>query len=302
MTLRIAVTGWTGQVVCAMLERVPVGVEVIALRRPDLDLAIPRTVAPALRAARPDVIVNTAAYTAVDQAESEPELAMRVNGEAAGEAARAAAALGIPMIQLSTDYVFDGGLDRPYREDDATGPISAYGASKLAGEQAVAAATDNHAILRTAWIYSPFGKNFVKTMLRLAETREEVGVVADQAGSPTSALDIADAIFAVARNLTGRADDASLRGVFHMSAAGEAVWADVAEAIFAERERQGGKPVVVNRIATVDYPTPARRPANSRLDCGKLALAHEIRLPEWQSSLRACVARLLSDQVKDQHR
>lgn len=300
MTLRIAVTGWTGQVVCAMLERVPVGVEVIAIRRPELDLAVPRTVAPALRAARPDVIVNAAAYTAVDQAESEPELAMRVNGEAAGEAARAAAALDIPVIQLSTDYVFDGALDRPYREDDAIGPISAYGASKLAGEQAVAMATDNHAILRTAWIYSPFGKNFVKTMLRLAETRDEVGVVADQAGCPTSALDIADAIFTVARNLTGRPEDASLRGVFHMSATGEAVWADVAEAIFAECERQGGKPVKVKRIATADYPTPARRPANSRLDCGKLALVHGARLPEWQSSLRPCVARLLKDQAKDQ--
>lgn len=300
MTLRIAVTGWTGQVVCAMLERVPVGVEVIAIRRPELDLANPKTVAPALRAARPDVIVNAAAYTAVDQAESEPDLAMRVNGQAAGEAARAAAALGIPVIQLSTDYVFDGRLDRPYREDDATGPISAYGASKLAGELAVAAATDNHAILRTAWIYSPFGKNFVKTMLRLAETRDEVGVVADQAGCPTSALDIADAIFTVARNLTSRADDASLRGVFHMSATGEAVWADVAEAIFAERELQGGEPVKVKRIATADYPTPARRPANSRLDCDKLALAHGARLPGWQGSLRACVARLLEDQAKEQ--
>ena len=300
MTLRIAVTGWTGQVVCAMLERVPVGVEVIAIRRPELDLAVPRTVAPALRAARPDVIVNAAAYTAVDQAESEPDIAMRVNGEAAGEAARAAAALGIPVIQLSTDYVFAGTLERPYREDDATGPISAYGASKLAGEQAVAAATANHAILRTAWIYSPFGKNFVKTMLRLAETRDELGVVADQAGCPTSALDIADAVFAVARNLTGRTDDASLRGVFHMSATGEAVWADVAEAIFAERERLGGKPVRVKRITTADYPTPARRPANSRLDCGKLALAHGVKLPEWQASLRSCVARLLQDQGKDQ--
>jgi dTDP-4-dehydrorhamnose reductase len=300
MTLRIAVTGWTGQVVCAMLERVPVGVEVIAIRRPELDLAVPRTVAPALRAARPDVIVNAAAYTAVDQAESEPDIAMRVNGEAAGEAARAAAALGIPVIQLSTDYVFAGTLERPYREDDATGPISAYGASKLAGEQAVAAATANHAILRTAWIYSPFGKNFVKTMLRLAETRDELGVVADQAGCPTSALDIADAVFAVARNLTGRTDDASLRGVFHMSAAGEAVWADVAEAIFTERERLGGKPVRVKRITTADYPTPARRPANSRLDCGKLALAHGVRLPDWRDSLTPCVARLLQDQAKEQ--
>ncbi|UZF91323.1 dTDP-4-dehydrorhamnose reductase [Bosea sp. NBC_00550] len=296
MTLRIAVTGWTGQVVCAMLERVPVGVEVVALRRPELDLAIPRTVAPVLRAARPDVIVNAAAYTAVDQAESEPDLAMRINGQAAGEAARAAASLGIPVIQLSTDYVFDGALDRPYREDDPTGPISAYGASKLAGEQAVAAATANHAILRTAWIYSPFGKNFVRTMLRLAETRDEVAVVADQAGCPTSALDIADAIFAVARNLTGRTDEASLRGVFHMSAAGEAVWADVAEAIFTERAVLGGKPVRVKRIATADYPTPARRPANSRLDCNKLGLAHGVRLPDWRGSLRACVERLLKEQ------
>ena len=296
MTLRIAVTGWTGQVVRAMLERVPVGVEVIALRRPDLDLAVPKTVAPALRAARPDVIVNTAAYTAVDQAESEPDLAMRVNGDAAGEAARAAAALGIPVIQLSTDYVFDGALDRPHREDDATGPISAYGASKLAGEQAVAAATNNHAILRTAWIYSPFGKNFVKTMLHLAETRDEIGVVADQAGCPTGALDIADAIFTVARNLTNRKGDTSLRGVFHMSAVGEVVWADVAEAIFAEREVHGGKPVRVKRIATADYPTPARRPANSRLDCGKLASIHGISLPPWRGSLALCVARLLTDE------
>lgn len=296
MGLRIAVTGWTGQVVRAMLERVPAGVEVVALRRPDLDLAIPKMIAPALRAARPHVIVNAAAYTAVDQAESEPDLAMRVNGEAAGEAARAAAALGVPVIQISTDYVFDGALDRPYREDDATGPISAYGASKLAGERAVAAASDNHAILRTAWIYSPFGKNFVKTMLRLAETSDEVGVVADQHGCPTSALDIADAVLEVARNLVARPQDETLRGIFHMSAAGEAVWADVAEAIFADRERLGGKPVAVKRIATTDYPTPARRPANSRLDCGKLAARHGVTLPAWRGSLATCVERLLKDQ------
>ncbi|QEL23956.1 dTDP-4-dehydrorhamnose reductase [Bosea sp. F3-2] len=296
MGLRIAVTGWTGQVVRAMLERVPAGVEVIALRRPELDLADHRTIAPALRAARPGVIVNAAAYTAVDQAESEPDLAMRINGGAAGEAARAAAILGIPVIQLSTDYVFDGTLGRPYREDDATGPISAYGASKLAGEQAVATATANHAVLRTAWIYSPFGKNFVRTMLRLAETRDEVGVVADQQGCPTSALDIADAVFAVARNLVARPQDDTLRGVFHMSASGKAVWADVAEAIFAERERLGGRPVAVKRIATADYPTPARRPANSRLDCSKLAARHGVALPAWRASLPACVERLLEDQ------
>ena len=296
MALRIAVTGWTGQVVRAMLERVPVGMEVVALRRPDLDLAVPGKVAPALRAARPDLIVNAAAYTAVDQAESEPDLALRINGQAAGEAAQAAAILGIPVIQLSTDYVFDGKLDRPYREDDPTGPVSAYGRSKLAGEQAVAAATADHAILRTAWIYSPFGKNFVRTMLALAETRSEIGVVADQHGNPTSALDIADGIFAVARNLISRPDDPSLRGVFHLVATGEAVWADVAEAIFAERETRGAAPVTVKRIATADYPTPARRPANSRLDTGKLAEHHGVTLPHWRPSLQACVRRLIDEQ------
>ena len=297
--MRVVVTGWTGQVVQAMLERVPAGVEVVALRRPEFDLAAPKTVAPALRSAKPDVIVNAAAYTAVDQAESEPELAQRVNGEAAGEAARAAETLGVPVIQISTDYVFDGTLGRPYREDDPVGPISAYGASKLAGEQAVAAATANHAVLRTAWVYSPFGKNFVKTMLRLAETRDEVGVVADQAGSPTSALDIADAVFAVARNLVTRPRDESLRGIFHMVAQGEAVWADVAEAIFAEREALGGAPVRVKRIATADYPTPARRPANSRLDSARLAEIHQVRLPQWQDALSTCVRRLLTNQQID---
>jgi dTDP-4-dehydrorhamnose reductase len=295
MSLRLAVTGKAGQVVRAMLERAPDDIVVLPLGRPELDLAQPATIAPALRASRPDVIVNAAAYTAVDQAESEPGAAMQANAAAAGKVAATAAALGVPMIQLSTDYVFDGALDRPYREDDATGPLSAYGAGKLAGEQAAAAATANHAILRTAWVYAPFGRNFVRTMLRLAETQQEIGVVADQHGAPTSALDIADAIFTVARNLAGRPDDASLRGVFHMSAAGEAVWADVAEAIFAERERLGGGPVRVRRIATSDYPTPARRPANSRLDCGKLALIHGVRLPDWRASLKPCVKRLLED-------
>lgn len=296
MAMRIAVTGQAGQVVLSMLERAPQGVEVVALGRPALDLADLATIAPAIVAARPDLVVNAAAYTAVDQAESERELAMRVNGDAAGQVAAAAARLGAPVIQISTDYVFDGALDRPYQEDDPTGPISVYGASKLAGERAVAAATGNHAILRTAWVYSPFGKNFVKTMLRLADTKDEVGVVADQAGCPTSALDIADAVFAVAQNLIARPRDEGLRGIFHMSAMGEAVWADVAEAIFADREHQGGKPVTVQRIATASYPTPAKRPANSRLDCGKLAAAHNVRLPEWRDSLAACVRRLLGNQ------
>lgn len=294
MTLRIVVTGWTGQIVRAMLERVPAGVEIVALRRPDLDLAIPKTVAPTLRAARPDVIVNAAAYTAVDQAESEPDLAMRVNGEAAGEAARAAAALGIPVIQISTDYVFDGALDRPYREGDPVHPVSAYGRSKLAGEQAVAAATANHTILRTAWVYSPFGRNFVRTMLQLGETRDEVAVVADQIGCPTSALDIAEAVIGVARNLLARPSDAALRGTFHMCGQGEASWAALAEDLFADAAALGRKPVAVRPITTAEYPTPARRPANSRLDCAKLAAAHGIALPHWRGSIRHCVERLIA--------
>lgn len=291
--MRITVTGQSGQVVLSMLERAPQGVTVTALGRPGLDLEQLDSIGSAIAATQPDLVVNAAAFTAVDLAESEEAVARRVNGDAAGEIARAAAGLGVPAIQISTDYVFDGSLGRPYREEDPVAPISAYGRSKLAGEEAVAAANPIHAILRTAWVYSPFGKNFVKTMLRLAETRDEVGVVADQAGCPTSALDIADAVFIVARNLVERPADAPLRGVFHMGAQGEAVWADVAEAIFAEREKLGGKPVRVKRIATSDYPTPARRPANSRLDSSKLETVHGVSLPHWQGSLAFCVRRLL---------
>lgn len=293
--VRIVVTGQNGQVATALSERAPTGVTVVALGRPLLDLERLETIAPAIAAAKPDVVVNAAAFTAVDLAESEEGKAHRVNGIAAGAVARAAAALRVPVIQISTDYVFDGALDRPYREDDETGPISAYGRSKLAGEVAVAAATGNHAILRTAWVYSPFGKNFVRTMLRLAQTRDEIGVVADQFGNPTSALDIADGIFAIARNLTDRPQDATLRGIFHMTARGEGCWADVAETIFAERAAAGLAPVRVKRIATSDYPTPARRPANSRLDCDKLAAAHGVALPDWHQSLRACVRRLITE-------
>lgn len=290
--MRIAVTGQAGQVVLALLERAPAGVEVITLGRPGLDLEILATIAPAITASRPDVVVNAAAFTAVDLAENQEETALLVNGRAAGEVAMAAKALNVPVIQISTDYVFDGRFEGPYREDNPVGPISAYGRSKLAGERAVAAATDNHVILRTAWVYSPFGKNFVRTMIRLAADRSEVGVVADQSGCPTNALDIADAILAVARNLVARPSDAKLRGVFHMAAAGEAVWADVAEVIFTELTATGHAPVRVKRISTSDYPMPAQRPANSRLDSSRLEAVYGVRLPHWRGSLKACVQRL----------
>lgn len=292
--LRIAVTGKSGQVVTALIERGRVaGHEIIAVGRPELDLANPATVASVLQAIAPDVVVSAAAYTAVDKAEMENDLAHAINGAGAGAVARAAKALSIPVVHVSTDYVFDGTLDRPYVESDATSPAGVYGASKLAGEQAVLAEHgDNVAVLRVAWVYSPFGGNFVKTMLRLAGDREEVGVVSDQVGNPTSALDIADGILLVAENLVD-SDDPALRGVFHMTASGEASWADFATGIFAAAAARGGPSARVKPITTAEYPTPATRPANSRLDCTRIAQLHGVMLPDWRSSLDTVVARLI---------
>jgi len=293
--MRIAVTGRTGQVVQSLLAHAgAAGVTVIPVGRPALDLAQPESVRQALAAASPDCVVNAAAYTAVDKAEAEPELAMRINGAGAGAVAAAAAALGVPLIQISTDYVFDGMMPRPWREDDPTAPLGAYGRSKLAGEDAVMASATDWTILRTAWVYSPYGGNFVKTMLRLAESRDEVGVVSDQLGSPTSALDLADAIIAVAKALVARPGDTALRGVFHAVGTGEASWADLAETVFAASAALGGPSATVRRIATSDYPTPAPRPTNSRLDCSLLAQRHGLRLPPWQESVQTCVVTLLA--------
>jgi dTDP-4-dehydrorhamnose reductase len=292
--MRIAVTGKQGQVVTSLIEKGrQAGVEIIAIGRPELDLGQPGSILEALEAARPDVVVSAAAYTAVDKAESEPDLAFAINAEGAGAVAAAASALGVPVIHLSTDYVFAGDKAEPYVETDPTGPASAYGRSKREGEFRVAAATANHAILRTAWVYSPFGANFLKTMLRLAETRDVLRVVADQQGQPTSALDIAQAVIAIARRLAGDADPA-LRGVFHMTASGQATWADFAEAIFAGLLARTGKAVSVERITTADYPTPARRPANSRLDSTRLRAAYGIVLPDWRASTKVVLSRLIA--------
>lgn len=293
--MKIVVTGGPGQLVLSMMERGPAtGHQVIAVGPPDLDLAAPDdvTIHAALKAACPDVIVNAAAYTAVDKAESERDLVFAINAAGAGAVARAAAKLGVPLVHVSTDYVFDGRLNLPYVETDPTGPTGAYGASKLAGEEVVRAIyAENSAILRVAWVYSPFGANFVRTMLRLADERDEVSVVADQIGNPTSALDIADGILSVAANLLSDTDPA-LRGVFHMTAQGEASWADFAEAIFAASGAHGGPKASVRRIRTADYPAPATRPANSRLDCRHLATVHGVALPDWRGSLESVVARL----------
>ena len=200
----------------------------------------------------------------------------------------------MPLVHLSTDYVFDGMLERPYRETDATGPVSVYGRSKLQGELAVMAATEDHAILRTSWVFSPYGANFIKTMLRLAESRDEISVVADQHGNPSSALDIADIAIAVARQLCERRNKAALRGIFHLSGTGATTWAGFAEEILRVSAEQGGPTAVVRAIATSEYPTPARRPANSRLDCSLIADRYGLSMPPWQASTRACILRLLS--------
>ncbi len=292
--MRIVVTGRTGQVATALTRVSRPGVELVVLGRPELDLASPPTVFNALQIAMPDLVVSSAAYTAVDTAETEIDLAFLVNRNGARAVAEAAAALDIPVIHLSTDYVFDGLKSTPYIEDDRTGPMSVYGRSKLEGEMAVKAATSNHAIVRTAWVYSPYGHNFVKTMLRLAETRNEISVVADQVGCPTSADDMALAIIEMALRMHSD-PSAELRGTFHLVGNGETSWAGFARHIFAILEEKTGRQINVRDIPSAHYSTPAKRPMNSRLDCSKLQRVFGIRLPGWKTSAERTVRRLLKE-------
>jgi dTDP-4-dehydrorhamnose reductase len=292
--MKIAVTGTQGQVVRSLAERGAArGIEVVSIGRPDVDLTEPVALARAIEAAQADVVINAAAYTAVDKAESEPEAAMAVNAAGAQAVAQAAARTGRPIVQISTDYVFDGRLARPYREEDSVNPINVYGRTKLAGEYAVAAANPHHVIVRTAWVYSPFGNNFVKTMLRLGETRDKLAIVADQSGAPTSALDIADGLILIVEKLAGGPRDIALYGTFHMTGGGATNWADFAAAVFEEAAARGRRPVAIEPIATAQYPTPAARPANSRLDIAKISQTYGVALPDWRQSARSCVARLL---------
>lgn len=296
--MQIVVTGKSGQIATSMSERAAArGHRVIRLGRPELDLARPSTVRAAFASCRADVIVSAAAYTAVDQAESERDLAVSINVDGARAVAEAAESLGIPLIHFSTDFVFDGSRAEPYTESDATGPLNVYGQSKLAGERAVLAAHADSVVLRTAWVYSPFGNNFLKSMLRLAADRDEIGVVADQFGNPTSALTIADAAMAVAERLV-EDNAAGLRGVFHMSAAGAASWADFAEAIFEVSSQAGGAAARIRRIPASEYPAPARRPESSRLDCNKLASLYDIRLGDWREAVDEVVRRSVSQSIE----
>jgi dTDP-4-dehydrorhamnose reductase len=292
--MRIVVTGREGQVVQSLLEKASrrSDLEVIALGRPELDLAKPEAVRSVVEALEPDLVVSAAAYTAVDLAEDEAELAFAVNAGGAQAVAEAAKACGVPVIHISTDYVFAGDASEPYVETDITGPQGVYGSTKLEGERLVAQANPKHIILRTAWVYSPFGKNFVKTMLKLAETRDALSVVSDQWGNPTSALDIADAIIHVADHIAA-VPDFSAYGVYHLVGTGDTNWSGLARSIFSESAALGGPTATVTDITTADYPTKAVRPANSRLSTAKFQEVFNWSAPHWQSSLHDVVARLV---------
>lgn len=291
--IKVLVAGASGQVARALADTAPHDIaDVVVLGRPQFDLTDAACTASVVAATAPGLVINAAAYTAVDQAESEEAAAFTLNADGAGYLAAAAAKAGAPILHLSTDYVFAGDKSSPYVETDPVGPTGVYGRSKLAGEQAVAKSNPRHLILRTAWVYSPHGKNFAKAMLRLASTRDEIGVVHDQRGNPTRAQDIASALWQLVRRITETPGDLA-SGTYHLTAQGEASWAEFAEEIFRVSAASGGPAARVSRIATDQYPTPARRPANSRLDSGKLARQFGIILPHWQASTRTCVEELV---------
>lgn len=289
--MRILVTGREGQVARCLAEAGQ-GHELIFAARPELDLADFASIERSVAEAAPDLVISAGAYTAVDKAEDEPDLAMRINGEAPGVIAAAAKRAGAAMLHLSTDYVFDGSGDRPWREDDPVAPLGVYGASKLAGERAVAASGARHAILRTAWVYSAFGANFVKTMLRVAASRDSLDVVEDQIGCPTSAHDLAGALIAIAE-IWRTEPERGIDAVYHCAGTGETSWAGFARAIFAESAAHGGPVADVRGIPSGAWPTRAVRPANSRLDCTRIAEKFGIALPDWRESLTRTVARLM---------
>ncbi len=295
--MKLLITGRNGQVARSLAERGVnhEGIELHFAARPEVDLERPGAVADVIAEIHPDVVVNAAAYTDVDRAEDEPERATRVNAEAAGEAATAAAALGVPIIQLSTDYVFDGRSDRPYREGEPTGPLNVYGASKLAGEERVRAANDRHLILRTSWLVGPFGRNFVKIMLRLAKERDEISVVADQIGSPTGTLMLADAILSVVERW--RADAGlGLGQTFHVAGKGACSWADLATEVMRVSAAAGGDSSRIVPIASSDYPTKARRPMFTALNTDRFDRTFAFQPEPWQSMVARTVERLVGDE------
>jgi len=287
--MRILLTGSSGQVGGALsIALAPLGT-ILATGRSNFDLAAPETLPCQLDSFAPDIIINPAAYTAVDQAEDEPELAMRVNAKSPGVMAQWAAARAIPLIQFSTDYVFSGAGDRAWREDDATGPLSTYGSSKLAGEKEILAAGGCSLILRTSWVYAAKGRNFLRTIAGLAQQQEDLRIVDDQIGSPTSARLLADVVaLMLAEGIDVlRARAAQAQGLVHVCAAGEASWHRFASAIIIGLRSRGVK-LAVARIVPIrsdEFPTRAKRPLNSRLDLGRLHELFGVRTPHWERDL-----------------
>jgi dTDP-4-dehydrorhamnose reductase len=298
---RILLTGATGQVGGELLETLkPLG-EMIAPSRAEMDLTNAASVRETIRAVRPRWIVNPGAYTAVDKAESEPELAYAINAEAVRVMGQEARAIGAGVIHFSTDYVFDGSGTSPYQETDATGPISVYGASKLAGERALAESGAGQMVFRTSWVYGARGKNFLLTILKLARERETLRVVADQHGAPTWSRDLAR----MAAEVIGQCDAAArgqelaavladAGGVYHAAGAGETTWYGfAAEAVRLRREREPGtRFAAIEAITTVEYPTPAQRPTNSRMNCERLKERFGWKMMDWRDSLREVLAEL----------
>ena len=291
--MKILVTGRSGQLARSLVERAKdrPEIELVAIGRPDLDLAVPGSAGDVILKARPGVVINTAADTDVDAAEEHRLHALRLNAEAAGEVAAAAAAIGAPVIQLSTDYVFDGAAASPYGEEAPTGPINAYGRTKLEGEKSVRGANPDHLILRTAWVYSPFGRNFVKMIFEAADERDELKVVTDQRGSPTSALDLADTLLKVI-DVWRLGRRVGLGETYHLAGTGEASWYDLAGEVMNRRKKLGFRVARVVPIPAGDWPMRAVRPQYSALNSAKFARDFGVRLPDWRQSVVEVVDRL----------
>jgi len=290
--MRILVVGKQGQVATELAAQLPrAGHEFITLARPEFDLERPQSVGRVVADYKPDAIINAAAYTAVDRAEDEPVVANAINGIALGVLGQAAA--GIPVIHYSTDYVFDGTKDSPYSETDPTNPIGAYGASKLLGEQKLLEANPRSVVLRTSWVCSPHGNNFVKTMLRLGRDRPEVSVVRDQQGAPTFADDLARAAITLLPRLVAAPEADPGFGIFHYSGEPDTNWHDFAFMIFAGAAQRGQRPPALRAINSDQYPTKAKRPANSRLDCSKIERIHGLARPDWEAALARTLEQLL---------
>lgn len=294
--MRILVAGWHGQVARALAEvaaRTP-EITAFAVGRPALDLSDSPSVGRTLFGISPDVVVNTAAYTDVEGAEAEPHKAIRQNALGAANLAARAAQQQMPIIHISTGHVFDGRKPEPYTEEDPPAPLNVYGRSKLDSELAVAAANPHHIILRTTWIYSPQGRNFVRSMLHRAQTADTFDLVDDQIGSPTYATHLAEAIVAIAIRLASQPSDVSW-GTYHAAGTGTVSWHGLAEHTFAVSRGRGGPSATARPIKTADYPSQAARPMNSSLDCAKLENEFSLRLPNWQDGVEACVNAILTD-------